>query len=236
LPFREPMSLRPSSLLTLVTALSLLGSGCAPGMLDDQPYPVGGPAGMSTEAWAHALAAHNRASLLGQTRTSRLVVIDYSLPATARRLWVVDIASGAVLMHEYVAHGVGSGGIMAYAFSNREGSNQSSLGAFVTTNVYVGIRGLSLRLKGLEPGINDRALARGIVIHGTTGVSESRARNGTMGRTNGCPAVSFAVSRQLIQMVQGGVVVFAWYPDRSFLARSDYLDRGAAAIRLSASD
>jgi hypothetical protein len=230
------MSLRLSSTLTLLAALALTGSGCAPGMLDDQPYPVGGPDGMSPEAWTHALAAHNRASLLGQTRTSRLVVIDYSLPATERRLWVVDIASGAVLMHEYVAHGVGSGGTMAHAFSNRDGSNQSSLGAFVTTNAYLGIRGLSLRLKGLEPGINDRALARGIVIHGTTGVSEARARNGTMGRTNGCPAVSYAVSRQLIQMVQGGVLVFAWYPDRTFLARSDYLDRGAAAIRLSASD
>lgn len=220
----------------LLLAMALAGAGCAPGMLDDQVYPAGGPAGISSEAWTHALAAHNRASLLGQTHTSRLVVIDYSLPATERRLWVVDIGSGAVLLHEYVAHGIGSGGIMAGQFSNRDGSNQSSLGAFLTANTYVGIRGLSLRLKGLEPGINDRAMARGIVIHGTTGVSEARARNGTMGRTNGCPAVSFAVSRKLISMIQGGVVVFAWYPDRTFLARSDYLDRGAAAIRLSSSD
>lgn len=230
------MSIRLLSALPLLTAFSLLGSGCAPGMLDDHPFPLAGPAGLSAEAWTHAIAAHNRAALLGQTHSSRLVVIDYSLPATERRLWVVDIASGAVLMQEYVAHGVGSGGIMASAFSNREGSNQSSLGAFVTANVYVGIRGLSLRLKGLEPGINDRALSRGIVIHGTTGVSEARARQGTMGRTNGCPAVSYAVSRQLISMIQGGVVVFAWYPDRSYLAHSDYVDWGTAAIRLSSSD
>lgn len=235
MPHLNPMSLPSCSRLKLVLVLALLGAGCAPGMLEDLPVPYG-PLGMSSEAWNHALAAHNRATILGHTRTNRLVVIDYSLPATDRRLWVVDLATGDVLMHEYVAHGVGSGGTMAYAFSNREGSNQSSLGAFVTAEAYVGIRGLSLRLRGLEPGINDRALARGIVIHGTSGVSEARARNGTMGRTNGCPAVSFAVSRKLVQMVQGGVVVFAWYPDRSFLARSDYLDRGAAAIRLSASD
>ena len=222
--------------LRLLVSLSAVAAACAPGMLEDLPYPEAGPAGMSAEAWTHALAAHNRASLLGQTRTSRVVVIDYSLPSTERRLWVVDIASGTVLMHEYVAHGIGSGGIMARAFSNREGSNQSSLGAFLTGNAYVGIRGLSLRLTGLEPGINDRAFARGIVIHGTTGVSDARARHGTMGRTNGCPAVSYAVSRQLISMIQSGVVVFAWYPDRGYLAHSDYVDRGAAAVRLSSSD
>jgi hypothetical protein len=215
--------------------LSLTG-GCAPGMLEDGPTPVGGPDGMSGEVWAHALAAHNRASLRGQTHTSRLVVIDYSLPATTRRLWVVDIPTGSVLLHEYVAHGVGSGGIMARLFSNREGSNQSSLGAFVTGAPYYGVRGLSLRLRGLEPGINDRALARGLVIHGTPGVSWVRARQGTMGRTNGCPAVSSDVSRRLISLIQGGVLVFAWYPDRSFLAHSDYLDRGQAAVRLSSSD
>jgi hypothetical protein len=188
---------------------------------------------MSSEAWNHALAAHNRATLDGETRRPLLTVIDYSLPSTDRRLWVVDLATGEVLMHEYVAHGVQSGGTWATSFSNRDGSNQSSLGTFVTASSYHGVRGLSLRLRGLEPGFNDRALARGIVIHGTPGVSESRARLGRLGRTNGCPAVSTDAARSLVRLIADGVVVFVWYPDRRFLARSDYLDRGAAAVRLS---
>jgi hypothetical protein len=188
---------------------------------------------MSPEAWTHALAAHQRALNLGLTNTSRLAIIDYSLPSTARRLWVVDLATGDVYLNEFVAHAVNSGGTWATSFSNRDGSRQSSLGAFLTANSYSGVRGLSLRLKGLEPGINDRALQRGIVIHGTWGVSEARARSGSLGRTEGCPAVSFSAIRQLVGLLQGGVVVFAWAPDRNFLAHSDYVDHGAATVRLS---
>jgi hypothetical protein len=98
----------------------------------------------------------------------------------------------------------------------------------------VGIRGLSLRLDGLEPGINDQARARGIVLHGTPTVNAVRARLNRLGRTNGCPAVPVETARQLIRLLEGGVVVFAWYPDRRLLARSEFLDRGATAVRLSA--
>lgn len=220
----------------LVTALLLAGTACVPAAIGYGPWPVDpaqGPAGMSSEAWNHALAAHNRAMMDGQTSRSLLTVIDYSRPSSDRRLWVVDLATGEVLMHEYVAHGVESGGTWATSFSNRYGSNQSSLGTFVTANSYVGVRGLSLRLRGLEAEFNDRALARGIVIHGSPGVTESRARLGRLGRTNGCPAVSMEAARSLVRLIADGVVVFAWYPDRRFLARSDYLDRGAAAVRLS---
>jgi hypothetical protein len=209
-------------------------AGCSPAMVTTGPWPDNGaPPGMSAEAWTHALAAHERAASLGLTNTTRLAVIDYSLPSTDRRLWVVDLATGEVYANEYVAHAMNSGGTWATSFSNRDGSKQSSLGTFVTAGTYSGVRGLSLRLKGLEPGINDRAWQRGIVMHGTYGVSDARARRGSLGRTEGCPAVSFDVIRRLVGLLQGGVVIFAWAPDRGFLAHSDYLDRGAAAIRLS---
>ena len=96
---------------------------------------------------------------------STLSVIDYSRPSTEPRLWVFDLASHALLFEELVAHGRNTGGNVASAFSNRSGSNMSSLGAFRTAESYVGANGYSLRLDGLEPGFNDLARDRAIVIH-----------------------------------------------------------------------
>jgi len=183
------------------------------------------PEGIPAEAWAHALAAHRMASLQGQTDSPLLTLIDFTRPATERRLWVVDVVTRQVHLTEYVAHGQHSGGLWATRFSNRDGSNQSSLGTFITASTYRGVRGLSLRLRGLEPGINDNAWSRGIVIHGTPNVSEARAKKGTMGRTEGCPAVPTASARRLIRLIENGVVVFAWYPEPSFLEKSEYVGK-----------
>jgi len=206
-----------------------LGTACArPGMeTGAEPLEFAPPEGIPREAWSHALSAHRLASLQGQTDSPLLTVIDFTRPATERRLWVVDVVTRQVHLTEYVAHGQHSGGLWATKFSNRDGSNQSSLGTFITTTSYRGVRGLSLRLRGLEPGINDNAWARGIVIHGTPNVSASRAKKGTMGRTEGCPAVPAASARKLIRLIEHGVVVFAWYPEPSFLERSEYANRGS---------
>ena len=141
-----------------------------------------------------------------------------------------------MLQTEYVAHGEGSGDLYATQFSNKNGSHESSLGTFITGNTFTGVRGYSLRLYGLEPGINDNAYFRGLVIHGTPGVSASKALKGTMGRTEGCPAVSSEAARRLIPLIANGTVVFAWYPDRGFLEHSGYLDPDAVAVRLGSSE
>jgi len=229
----------PRFLSRFATLAALAAAGCAPEGGPNGPWPVSAdmpPLGLSTEAWMHALAAHQRATLDGHTSSRLLAVIDYSLPSSEPRLWVVDLDGDRVLYHDYVAHAARSGGTWATTFSNREGSNQSSLGTFVTANSYVGVRGKSLRLQGLEQGINDRALARGIVIHGTPTVNAMRAAQGRLGRTNGCPAVSMESVRELIGLIEDGVVLFSWYPDRSFLARSGFVDAGAALLRLTSSD
>jgi len=226
---------RPRAALAFVAALALCVSApaCVPA---DYPLGTVAPAGMSDEAWAHGVAAWEHAAAVGLTRSSLLTIIDFSRPATERRLWVFDVSTGQILAHEYVAHAVRSGGRWATAFSNDVGSYQSSLGTFLTANSYYGIRGLSLRLRGLEPGINDNAMRRGIVLHGTPGVSALRAQQGRQGRTEGCPAVPAASAPRLVRLLEGGTVVFAWYPDRDFLARSAFVDPGRAALRLSASD
>ena len=190
------------------------------------------PEGISAEVWEHAMAAHKAATAAGRTTSLKLTIIDYSRPATEKRLWVVDVISRAILQTEHVAHGEGSGELVPTRFSNRDGTHQSSLGTFITGSTFTGIRGHSLRLHGLEPGINDNAYARGIVIHGTPGVSEAKARQGKMGRTEGCPAVSSEAAARLIALIAHGTVVFAWYPETSFLQTSAFLDREAAAERL----
>ncbi len=214
-------------------ALALLAtSACAapraaltPGAMESDPPPQG----VSSEAWTHALAAHRLATLEGKTSSPLLTIIDYTRPATEQRLWVVDLGTREVLETEYVAHGERSGGLWATQFSNRDGTHQSSLGTFITAAPYIGVRGLSLRLRGLEPGINDNAWSRGIVIHGTPNVSAIRARKGSMGRTEGCPAVPKEAARRLIRLIENGVVVFAWYPDPRFLETSEYVDKGAVS-------
>ncbi|HSE53246.1 MAG TPA: murein L,D-transpeptidase catalytic domain family protein [Gemmatimonadales bacterium] len=219
----------------LILALSVLGAGRVSAQPPGPESALASevlPEGISAEVWDHALAAHKAATSAGKTTSLKLTIIDYSRPATEKRLWVVDVISRAVLQAEYVAHGEGSGDLLPTRFSNQDGTHQSSLGTFITGTTFTGIRGHSLRLHGLEPGINDNAYARGIVIHGTPGVSAAKARQGKMGRTEGCPAVSSEAAARLIALIAHGTVVFAWYPETSFLQTSAFLDREAAAGRL----
>ena len=218
------MRFRPS--LCLLPVACALATSCARPRVDvapDAESAYARPPEISALAWRHATAAYQRAVLRGITTSGLLTVIDYTLPATARRLWVVDLGTSRVLMHEFVAHGAGSGGTWATRFSNRRGSRSSSVGTFLTAGSYVGVRGISRRLVGLEPGINDHAWQRGIVIHGTPNVSASHARLGRMGRTEGCPAVPKPSARQLVNMLGEGSVVFIWYPDSKFLSTSEYV-------------
>lgn len=104
-----------------------------------------------------AMEAESCAVSRGLKAPSRLAVIDYPLPSTDVRLWVFDLDRQILLQAEYVAHGKNSGGNFANEFSNIDGSFQTSLGLFTTAEEYTGLNGQSLRMDGLEPGINDRA-------------------------------------------------------------------------------
>lgn len=179
--------------------------------------------GLPDRTLAVALRAYARARERGDIQRPLLSIIDYALPSTEKRLWVLDLERGRVLFHELVAHGRKSGGNEAHAFSNDTGSHQSSLGVFRTGAEYEGGHGVSLRLDGLEPGINDRAAERAIVLHGADYVSEQfAARFGRIGRSFGCPAVRPAIADSLIHVIRGGTLLFASYPDSAYAARSAY--------------
>jgi hypothetical protein len=153
-----------------------------------------------------------------------LTVIDYSRPSTEPRLYVLDLANGEVLHRELVAHGKHSGANRTRFFSNEPNSRRTSIGLFVTRDTYVGRHGRSLRLDGLEPGVNDRALERAIVMHGASYVGPRFiAKHGRLGRSWGCPALAPEVAQRVIDVIRDGTPVFAYYPDRSWLARSPFL-------------
>ncbi len=161
----------------------------------------------------------------------RLAVIDYSRPSLQPRLWVFDLASRTLLYHELVAHGSGSGGNVPDRFSNVDGTHASSLGLFVTGDTYVGRNGYSLRMDGLEPGINDAAMERAIVMHGADYVDAGNGRKlGRLGRSWGCPALRNAVAKPIIDVMKNGQFVFSYYPDQAWLARSALTNCAAARV------
>ncbi len=160
----------------------------------------------------------------GEFDSGLLTVVDYSLPSTERRLWVIDVPTHQVVNYEFVAHGRGSGENQAVSFSNEPGSLQSSLGLFRTEDTYVGGEGYSLRLRGLEPGVNDRAMERRIVVHGADYVGPTViAEHGRLGRSWGCLALSRDVARSVIDRIKGGSAVFAYYPDPGWMQTSQFL-------------
>lgn len=172
-----------------------------------------------------SLIAYEHIRQRGYDRKQVLTVIDYSKPSTEKRLWVFDLKNGKTLFNTWVSHGKNSGGIHATSFSNQNGSLKSSLGVFVTDHVpYIGSNGYSLRLRGLEPGVNDNAYSRHVVIHGAGYVNSDIIREyGQVGRSWGCPAVNRALARPLIDTIKDKTLVFVYYPDKKWLSHSQFL-------------
>lgn len=194
------------------TAVAVNDSARASGSaLSDELVSAATAAGLGTTVLARAVEAHDRVVAAGRSTSPLLTVIDYTRLSREKRLWVLDLDRDSVLARTLVAHGRNSGGDRATHFSNDLGSNQTSLGTFVTGNTYVGAHGLSLRLIGLDRGVNDNALARAIVIHAADYVNPGIVASlGRLGRSLGCPALSPDVAPEIIDLIKDGTVVFAY--------------------------
>jgi hypothetical protein len=176
------------------------------------------------------LALNGYAQLQDKLKKPLLTVIDYSLPSTQKRLWIIDLAQQKILLHTVVAHGRNSGALLAEKFSNRPESYQSSLGFFQTGEAYQGKHGYSLRLDGLEVGINDQARARAIVIHGADYAKETVAATaGRLGRSLGCPAVPPDLSTPLIKLIKEGSLLFIYGKDPNYLRMSKFWSQSLPA-------
>jgi len=170
------------------------------------------------DVFKHAMDGYNSIEL---TNKNLLSIIDYSKPSTEKRFFIIDIENHKLIYHTLVAHGKKSGYLNATKFSNKIGSHKSSLGFFRTGNSYFGIRGFSLQLEGLEKGINDNARLRGIIIHGANYVDERFVNgNGVIGRSWGCPAVSKKLSKEIINLLKDGSLLYIYADDEVYKEKS----------------
>lgn len=153
-----------------------------------------------------------------------LTVCDFSQPSSAKRMYIIDVKNFKVLLNTYVAHGKNSGVSYAEKFSNSPSSLKSSLGFYVTKHTYYGEHGLSLRLAGLEKGINDKAESRAIVVHGAGYIGDEWLGSKFMGRSFGCPAVPAHIATKVINLIKNGTCLFIYHPLKRYLNKSKILN------------
>ncbi|RPD45950.1 hypothetical protein DNI29_16080 [Hymenobacter sediminis] len=174
--------------------------------------------GLPLDVYRRALVGFYHLQQRGATgnNTQVLSIIDFSRSSNQKRLWILDMGKGKLLHHSLVAHGKNTGEEFARTFSNREGSEMSSLGFYVTGATYQGKHGLSLKLNGVDAGYNTNALSRAVVVHGAEYVSQQFIRqHGRLGRSQGCPALPIEQTAAIIQTIKGGSVLFANGPANS---------------------
>ncbi len=170
------------------------------------------------------MAIQGWSKMKGNLKSQILTVIDFSLPSTAKRMWIIDPEKGQILLNTVVSHGRNSGELIAKSFSNQPESFKSSLGFYKTAETYSGKHGYSLRLDGLEKGFNDQARSRAIVIHGADYAREEFAKSvGRLGRSLGCPALPSELSARAIDLIKGGSLLFIFGKDPGYLAKSSLI-------------
>ena len=158
-------------------------------------------------------------------KTNILSICDLSQSSRNRRLYVVDLEQKKVLVNTYVAHGHNSGKEFANSFSNNPSSHKTSLGFYVTQGTYYGNNGLSLKMRGMEKGFNDRAGGRNIVVHGSEYVGPDFLQmNKVIGRSYGCPAVPADESENIIDLIKEGSCLFIYHPTKKYISRSKILN------------
>ncbi len=182
--------------------------------------------GLSEQAFNYAIKGFNYLVEHGKLAKYNIIsIVDFTLPSFKKRLFVIDLNDFRVLYNTYVAHGVNSGREYANQFSNTPESNKSSLGFYETKNTYQGGNGYSLRLEGLEKGINDNACKRDIVIHGAEYVDESLIRaQGYIGRSWGCPALPEKLHKPIIDKIKNGTCLFIYGTDNAYLKKSKIIN------------
>lgn len=173
------------------------------------------------DVFSEALKGFQHLKEKGLVSKNILTVIDFSMSSNLNRLWVIDLNTNSVLFNTLVAHGKNTGDEFATSFSNVSSSFKSSLGFYATGEIYVGKHGKSLRLDGLESGINSNARERAVVIHGADYVSQSFIKNNSrLGRSLGCPAIPVALTNDIIQTIKDKSCLFIYYPSNGYKVSS----------------
>ncbi len=168
-------------------------------------------AGVRPQALRVALKAYYWAQSHGKIHSHFMTLVNFSQKSTQKRLWIINMVTGKVVFNGLVAQGRNTGLLYAKHFSNAPGSKMSSLGAYVTGDTYFGHHGYSLRVHGLEPGINSNAFSRAIVFHSAWYATPRFAEaHDYLGRSWGCFAVNPKYSHYIFSKIKGGSFVFAY--------------------------
>ena len=207
--FHGVIPIDPASALTLYNVLSLDSLG------------------LSKEAFLEAVTGYLNLQKIGAIQNAAVLsIVDFSLPSFRKRLFILDIENGKLLFNTLVAHGRNSGQIIATKFSNRFRSFESSLGFYLTGETYNGQKGYSLRLMGMEQGINSNAYNRGIVVHAASYVNDEISKTyGRLGRSEGCPAIPADIHRSVIEIIKNGSCFFIYGKDKRYSNRSKLLNK-----------
>lgn len=186
---------------------------------------LSGKFNISIDALQNAVKVYQQLKLAGQLNNQQfLTIADFSKPSSEKRLFIINMEKMELVFHSLVAHGRNSGKQMAEKFSNKMESYQSSIGFFITGNIYKGKHGMSLQLEGIEAGINDKAKQRAIVIHGADYVNDALIKKqGYIGRSLGCPAVPQNQVNDIIQTIKGSSLFYIHAPDKTYLQKSNFI-------------
>ncbi|MGZ8558280.1 MAG: murein L,D-transpeptidase catalytic domain family protein [Chitinophagaceae bacterium] len=184
-----------------------------------------GIAGLNRQAFNYAKKGWDKLRSQGKLENQSVItIVDFSQPSNKKRLYVLDMENYKVLFNTLVAHGRNSGREWASYFSNQLSSYKSSPGFYITGQTYSGSNGYSLKLAGIENGINDKAMQRAIVMHGADYVNESFITSrGYIGRSQGCPAVPVKDAKNIINAIKNGACLFIYAPVQNYLSRSSML-------------
>jgi hypothetical protein len=186
--------------------------------------------GLDSDVFKKAITGYYNLKIANKlsANSSVITIVDLAKSSCTKRMWIVDLQKKELILNTWVAHGQNSGDDIACHFSNDVDSFESSIGFYVTDNVYMGKHGRSLRLNGMDEGFNDRANERDIVLHAAKYVGPGSIKElGRLGRSQGCPAVSPAVANRIIDTIKGKNVLFINGNDNSY--SSKYLDPDLAA-------
>lgn len=208
--FTQPVSNNTKNLTAEVAVPSVSAAESAYRMLDANSLSLPG-----FDCFSVALEGFTRLKEQGVIKKDLLTVIDFSKSSNTKRLWIIDMAAHKVLFNTLVAHGRNSGDEYANSFSNMASSNMSSLGFYATGEIYNGKHGASLKLDGLEKGVNHNARNRAVVMHAADYVSEDFIRaHHRLGRSQGCPALPNEVNGKVINLIKGKSCLFIYHPSR----------------------
>ena len=167
--------------------------------------------------FSNALIGYYQLKESGLIEKELLTIVDFSLSSNVKRLWVIDLSTNTILFQSLVAHGRNTGEEFATSFSNLAESYKSSLGFYATGEIYNGKHGKSLKLDGLEKGVNDKARERAVVIHGADYVSQTFINgNKRLGRSQGCPAIPLELNEKIINVIKDKSCFFIYHPSRNF--------------------